>query len=1315
MSIRKVIPILIFFAGAVLGKPLALSTIGLFAKAYLYFENGWHFSFGDIDWHEGKLIFSEVNLEDPAGSLQAKSVSLFWSEHHLEIEQPEIEIKGIPSLGHGRSDWTVEAKNGVLVGEQFGRLSFSFEKTWRHHLGRVVFEWGASQLAVEGIQEEDEIWIDADLSHFDTQALNHWTNFKGILDGRVHLVFQDGDWKRGAAHLRFQEGGFGTIITRATGAFDWEGDLGKDLFEKSLQSARIRLNLSHADIIAAKGGIEEIRGNFSLTAGVGAKWEFEGIGLSKDNHFPIEWTGKAFLHGSRPRWIESTARSSDCRIAIQGSEESGDFHWQGEGKGIDTVSMTLIQSIFSFVDNRFEDVEFDRGKIDIKGDAFRNEWNILITGEDLLYRHIASLFECGHGRLQLNSHKEGAFELSGARAKVMFSNGKSIEGREWFGSGEIIQGALAGGLFQGTVEENSVSIEASGTLDDFQLKAMGKEEKVILRGSFEEALYCNIQEGNFKGLEFEGTGRFALDGTFSVHLNRFSGSLLPLLPVLGVDEKWKGNIESVGIGFQAEGNFVSYNWFLQTKGHLADGIDFYCPLIEKREEAIFFDFRVETPTWDFARLYGKAEDGICIFDPQRTHFLGSPLQIDDCRYDLGGLVSTHLSTTIDWKSLSRIVPLWIQHAKKWEDLPLDGHAIVRFSYAREGGSSISIHETELTWQGEPLSFNLVAEEENRKWRIRECQIDQFLLSAQVQKEETALRFEEGKASWEQGLFADFSGELDSSFQFEFHFPYLRLDLNRVSTFAASLFPVEKIEGILEGKGVVSKKAFLEADFDFVPFTVKTMGLDWQNKEPIHLRYASDSGILCSGLDGCEPKSLFSCKIGLLQQETIRSRWILNHCQFHLTPEFLKLFPKRSEFLPFFDIEQEIDFFADLECPTDFSSLSCHIKQASPFFDGVKRNLQDISFSIQDRQASAHFFLDHQGYPVKVFAQINLEDKLSGRFIFEDGNPILDADDRPLCIDWSHSIESGLLIHEIGGSFGGVDASFHALDSGTTLIGSARINFDRLSKIIPDRVAQVFTDLKIGDGYELKGKLSIAKGVSFRGIFSGKQIDLFGYQLRTLLSQFELDPGQVRLYDLKISDSAGMLKIDELLVSAVENAPWTISIPHLTILELRPSLLQRKGKSIEPAGPLVVRELKIDDFKGNLEDSKTYSAKGELSFINSYRREHTVFDIPSDLLGRIVGLDLELLIPACGILEYELKNGFFYLTGLSHSFSEAQRSEFFLVSDPLPTMDLDGNLHIVVSMKQFVLFKLTESFQILVDGKLDNPQFHLQKKRRFLGL
>lgn len=272
-------------------------------------------------------------------------------------------------------------------------------------------------------------------------------------------------------------------------------------------------------------------------------------------------------------------------------------------------------------------------------------------------------------------------------------------------------------------------------------------------------------------------------------------------------------------------------------------------------------------------------------------------------------------------------------------------------------------------------------------------------------------------------------------------------------------------------------------------------------------------------------------------------------------------------------------------------------------------------------------------------------------------------------------------------------------------------------MIPPKIAEVFKSLKMGKGYEAKGRLKLAPGgIYFQGLLSGKQLELFEYELRTLLGQIELTPTKVHIYDLKVSDSAGILKVDEILCEERPNAPWTISMPKLTISEFRPSLLHRVGETGEKeASPLVVRELNIVDFQGLVEDSDTYTAQGELTFINSYRRESTVFDLAPDVLSRIAALDLEILIPATGKLTYELKNRHFHLTQLTDSYSEGKRAEFFLASDELePTVDLDGNIHILIKMKQFVLFKFTESFLISIEGKLDEPKFHLQKKRRFLG-
>ena len=169
------------------------------------------------------------------------------------------------------------------------------------------------------------------------------------------------------------------------------------------------------------------------------------------------------------------------------------------------------------------------------------------------------------------------------------------------------------------------------------------------------------------------------------------------------------------------------------------------------------------------------------------------------------------------------------------------------------------------------------------------------------------------------------------------------------------------------------------------------------------------------------------------------------------------------------------------------------------------------------------------------------------------------------------------------------------------------------------------------------------------------------------------------------------------------------------MEFRPSLLQKAGHDPGHVGPFVVRELKLMDLKGTLEESASFTAKGDLNFVNSFKREHTVFDLPADFFGRIIGLDMEVMVPVKGKFSFELKEGRIWLSDLEDAYSEGKRSKFFLVNEGLsPSIDLDGNLHIFVTMKQYVLFKITENFLLTIDGSIDSPSFHLQKKSKLLG-
>src|SRR3989344_5016819 len=164
MRLSKWILILVFVAGAFLGKPLALGVVGLFAKTYLFLDRGWQLSYGAIDWQEGRLIFKEAHIhEKKTGDLHARHIVLSLKERHVEIDHPVISFSQIPQWKRG-GDWTISMKEGLFEGEHgLEATHFSYEKMWPHHLGRLHLEKGFSQIDIEAVEEGNEICVDADL------------------------------------------------------------------------------------------------------------------------------------------------------------------------------------------------------------------------------------------------------------------------------------------------------------------------------------------------------------------------------------------------------------------------------------------------------------------------------------------------------------------------------------------------------------------------------------------------------------------------------------------------------------------------------------------------------------------------------------------------------------------------------------------------------------------------------------------------------------------------------------------------------------------------------------------------------------------------------------------------------------------------------------------------------------------------------------------------------------------------------------------------------------------------------------------------
>ena len=133
---------------------------------------------------------------------------------------------------------------------------------------------------------------------------------------------------------------------------------------------------------------------------------------------------------------------------------------------------------------------------------------------------------------------------------------------------------------------------------------------------------------------------------------------------------------------------------------------------------------------------------------------------------------------------------------------------------------------------------------------------------------------------------------------------------------------------------------------------------------------------------------------------------------------------------------------------------------------------------------------------------------------------------------------------------------------------------------------------------------------------------------------------------------------------------------------------------------------FQDIVGDLNDITTLTGKGHLQFVNTFKQGHNLLDIPIEIISRL-GLDIVLLVPIQGEMDYVIRGGKVVFTKLKNSFSENKRSYFYLWNKTESYVDFEGNMHIDIRMKQYVLFKITELFVLSVRGELESPKFSLR--------
>lgn len=278
-------------------------------------------------------------------------------------------------------------------------------------------------------------------------------------------------------------------------------------------------------------------------------------------------------------------------------------------------------------------------------------------------------------------------------------------------------------------------------------------------------------------------------------------------------------------------------------------------------------------------------------------------------------------------------------------------------------------------------------------------------------------------------------------------------------------------------------------------------------------------------------------------------------------------------------------------------------------------------------------------------------------------------------------------------------------------------------LLNPEIAAKIASWQIGDGYALQGQWNISKEgnrlladrMTFYGELMGREFEFFGYQFNGLSAQMSYSSDAVHVRNLMVSDPCGRMQIDEVACLSQGEGQWYASLPILKISDFRPSLLHAPNVATTPvARAFVIRQMEIHALTGNLGDRNSFRGYGRLSFSNPPKKnlQSVIFAIPAEILLRI-GLDLAVLNPVRGVIEYEIKDSRVELKRFKDVYSKGRMSKFYLPNNgQVPYVDFDGNVNMQVRMKQYnLIFKLAELFTVNVQGTLKKPTFTLHKQPR----
>ncbi|MCX6987756.1 MAG: hypothetical protein NT065_06350 [Chlamydiae bacterium] len=722
-----------------------------------------------------------------------------------------------------------------------------------------------------------------------------------------------------------------------------------------------------------------------------------------------------------------------------------------------------------------------------------------------------------------------------------------------------------------------------------------------------------------------------------------------------------------------------------------------------------------------------AKDIDIIFDQERTQFCSLPLSVEVCRLSrdlsLQQLeVKGHLSSDDRLRFVSHLqaFPSCPAFIKSWviKQAPFLGGSVgFTSSFKRGQGWEFDICGSEITWKTQAIDqLNAQATYHNQQFVIRDLRWNNAIIQTDVNWYRDRISMKEMRFSM-----PDAKVHLSADFLFGTH--TLEVDSLKYSVLSSILPTYIQKEFTGAIKGQVSGTLVFDSDYTLDHLEVVgsfdsrlsyPFSWDIKTSKDFTAHYSKGEGCNIQGLDvrafvkgTSEFIGKFTCQ--LLSAPFSEDKVLMKEGK-------LELHPKATESLASIGlIGKDLLYLKtdlDWKISGDLSWNGNRIEGSLSFPSGV------------------YTILDTDHYLVTPQLQIN-PDSIYVRSKIEIANQVIfcdvqkdTTDDAPLFVLLRDSQDpSGMKIicKQAGGQFEpvrlegkllGLDLnlqkSAHIHDG--SFFGLARIDCLKAKAILPSAIQHIIETLQLGPGYTVKGHFFLPDGsgkdYSFEGEIHGEQCGFLGYTLDSMIVRASINSSICHLEDIRIEDPAGHLSIKELYIhkDPFSNV-WQLEMPLGHVREFKPSLLHFDGKrGAEKA--FLINNLSIYELTGFLGDMKSFLGKGAFHFSSSNKKEFSVLDIPLELF-KDLGLDLGILTPISGDVDFTIKKGRCMFLELKNSYSQGRRSEFYLSGDNLAYIDLQGNWHVDLKMKQHVLLKWSESLIVSIRGTLDKPKYSLK--------